>query len=143
MIDAPVFTISAVKFIKHEVGKCSLDNAKMEESFYKLVAEIDDKGIKIKDRILTKRIRAVRSTSRPTYIPDDKKASPKSYSTAKSLDESNTRRYRTGRQDKRSRRHRTRRHHRFHRSRTHMQTHPESGLRFLVPVNERCHEATD
>lgn len=111
MIDAPVPAVPVARFIRTEVEKVFLDSTKMEELFSKLAETVAEKKIKIEDEILTKRIDWARFSSPQTDISDDKKASTKTYYTAISLDESESRCYHTCCQEKRSRLHRVCRHH--------------------------------
>lgn len=56
LADAPSFTVPVDKFVKHDVKKNSLDEAKMEKRFVKLADAAEEKKIKVEGVILTREI---------------------------------------------------------------------------------------
>lgn len=90
-------------FIKKEVKKNSLDEAKKQERLVKLAEAVQRNTIKIRDGMPMGRIVAVRSTSVLTDICNDKKAIRKAHGTDTYSDESGLRHYLTHLQGRRSR----------------------------------------
>lgn len=76
IIDFPPFTVSVARFIKHNVAKCLLDMAKMEEQFRTIAEAVDQRKIKIVERILTEIIDSVRSQRPPKDISYENKPVP-------------------------------------------------------------------
>lgn len=109
----------------------------------KLAELVVEKKIMKGDRIPSKRIGSARFEAHRWTYPTTKKQSPRVYSTATSLVESELRRYYTFRQDRRRRRHRIQHYHRSPAPATHERTTSESGLKVQLPLKKRYWKANE
>lgn len=55
IIDVTAFTVLVAKFFNHEIAKSSLDKAKTEERFNKLLEPVQEKKIMVKEKIQKKK----------------------------------------------------------------------------------------
>lgn len=111
-VDASTFTFLMDSFIKHEVEKGSLKEARLHLCLSELAEIIDVKKNNAEHTIPEAKMDSVGSPSHSTDILDDEKMNSKSYSTFTTWDEWDARIYQSHRREGWSRHDRTCRHHR-------------------------------
>lgn len=137
LVDTSSFTVTVSKLVIHEVEKRSLHKTNMEEPFVKLAEAVEQRKMKVEDGIPTRRIDTTQSLSPLTDISEDIVGSPTTYSTAKSSDESDSRRYLTRGLKRKSRATVFVVHQSSLTHLTHKRSNFQTDLIFLVPVNKR------
>lgn len=113
----------------------------MQKRFVKKAETAEEKKFVVEYKMMTRRIDAARVPSPQTEISDDKVTKSKTYSTATSLDESDSRLYHTCRHEEMRRCNHTRGHHRSPTPLMHKLDNSQFSPNILIPVSEKYQKA--